>query len=322
MIEKDGFNEFDYLDANADVKEAIALGQFSSAYEHYKLYGYKEGRLLKRALSRKEKVFCLIDKSGLGLEMGPSHNPLAPKKEGFNVKIVDHASAADLRAKYINHPINLDNIEEVDFVSEGQPLSELVGSLNTYDWIIASHVVEHLPNLISFFQECEKILKPGGVLSLVVPDKRYCFDHLGTLTSTGQLLDAWHEKRKKPSHGQVFDYVANSCQRGEAITWDEKTTEKLSLMHTFANAEHSWHRSMNAMDYIDVHCWRFTPKSFELILLDLFLLKLSNLKTERQYPTAGCEFYVSLVKQKNDTSNGVNIDARMSILESIQNEIN
>ena len=116
--------------------------------------------------------------------------------------------------------------------------------------------------------------------------------------------------------------MANSCQRGETITWDEKTTEKLSLMHAFANAEHNWHRSMNAMDYIDVHCWRFTPKSFELILLDLFLLKLSNLKTERQYPTAGCEFYVSLVKQKNDTSNGVNIDARMSILESIQNEIN
>lgn len=186
MIEKDGFNEFDYLDANADVKEAIALGQFSSAYEHYKLYGHKEeGRLLKRALSRKAKVFCLIDKSGLALEMGPSHNPLAPKKEGFNVKIVDHASAADLRAKYINHPINFDNIEEVDFASEGQPLSELVGSLDTYDWIIASHVVEHLPNLISFFQDCEKILKPDGVLSIVLPDKRYCFDHLRTLTSTG-----------------------------------------------------------------------------------------------------------------------------------------
>ncbi len=62
--------------------------------------------------------------------------------------------------------VNLENIEEVDFVWLGELLHELVGCQQSYDWIIASHVIEHSPDLIIFLVECESLLKPDGVLAV------------------------------------------------------------------------------------------------------------------------------------------------------------
>ncbi len=55
----------------------------------------------------------------MGLEIGPAIIRLHLKK-GFNVHILDHASAAELRNKYQGRGVNPDNIEEVDFVWLGK----------------------------------------------------------------------------------------------------------------------------------------------------------------------------------------------------------
>ena len=34
-----------------------------------------------------------VNTEGLGLEIGPSYNPIAPKSHGYNVRILDHAQA-------------------------------------------------------------------------------------------------------------------------------------------------------------------------------------------------------------------------------------
>lgn len=54
---------------------------------------------LSTPVDRVAKIMHGLKKDGLGLEIGPSHNPIAPKKAGYNVHIVDHASAEELRAK-------------------------------------------------------------------------------------------------------------------------------------------------------------------------------------------------------------------------------
>jgi hypothetical protein len=113
----------------------------------------------KTTLNRVDKALMMVDRKGLGLEIGPSHNPLTPKKEGFNVHILDHASADELREKYEGHGVNLENIEVVDFVWHGEPLHELIGREQCYDWIIASHVIEHTPDLMTFVAEYERLFK-------------------------------------------------------------------------------------------------------------------------------------------------------------------
>lgn len=64
-------------------------------------------------INRINRIFHFINPQGKGLEVGPSHNPIAPKSKGFDVEIVDHASAEELRLKYSNHGIDLNLIEGV-----------------------------------------------------------------------------------------------------------------------------------------------------------------------------------------------------------------
>jgi len=294
------FNESEYLAANPDVAVAVKDGKFRNGREHYEAYGRSEGRMLKRffgGTSREDKVFYLLNKKGLGLEIGPSHNPIAPKKKGYNVHILDHASASELRKKYRGHGINLENIEEVDFVWHGEPFQELIGNTNCYDWIIASHVIEHVPNLIAYLQQREALLKPDGILSLVIPDKRYCFDYFSSVSSTGVVLDAFAERRVRPSSGQIFDHFANASNRNGGIAWsDDGCGDPDDLVHTFDDAQIHWVRSVSTTEYIDVHCWRFTPASFRLLISDLQGLGLVGLEIKAEFDTVGCEFYVSLGK--------------------------
>ncbi len=76
-------------------------------------------------INRIEILLEHVCKAGPGVEIGPSHNPVAPKKDNYKVHIIDHMSRENLLAKYKDHNVNLDNIEEVDFVWQGEKYSEL-----------------------------------------------------------------------------------------------------------------------------------------------------------------------------------------------------
>ncbi|MDO8412887.1 MAG: methyltransferase domain-containing protein [Gallionellaceae bacterium] len=314
------FNETEYLAANPDVSVAVKSGSFGSGREHYEKYGKKEGRMLKRLfgrVSREEKVFQLLDKTGLGLEIGPSHNPIAPKKKGFNVHILDHASATELRNKYQGHDINLDSIEEVDFVWHGEPLQELLGKTSCYDWIIASHVIEHVPDVISYLQQCEILLKPDGVLSLVIPDKRYCFDYFRWPSSTGDALQAYMEHRTRHTPGTVFDHFSNAAKMGGMPAWASQLHGEMSFIHTLDNAQAAWKQAQESDEYIDIHGWRFTPSSFRLILHDLQRLNLTGMVEVGGFDTEGCEFFIALGKRQEKLLKGDRIKLAQSMVQEI-----
>ena len=57
----DNFTEKVYLELYPDVANAIKNGTCKSGFDHYKEYGFKEGRLLE---SRKSYFLKLIDERG------------------------------------------------------------------------------------------------------------------------------------------------------------------------------------------------------------------------------------------------------------------
>jgi len=59
-----------------------------------------------------------VKRDSLGLEIGPGCTPIAPKKQGFHMHVLDHCDKEALVEKYRPHGINVDNIEEVDFIWE------------------------------------------------------------------------------------------------------------------------------------------------------------------------------------------------------------
>lgn len=307
------FSEDEYLRLNLDVAEAVKAGQFSSGWDHYSRAGFLENRQC-HGLTRISKVLSTIDADGLGLEIGPSHNPVAPKRLGFNVHILDHLDTDSLRKKYTDHGVNIDNIENVDFVWKGDSLVDLVGTPDTYDWIIASHVVEHLPDLISFFQQCEALLKQDGRLALIVPDKRYCFDHFNSISRTGSFLDAFHNKNVRPTPGQVFDYLSNAAKLDESIAWSRSTEGELGLLHSFKQAQDVWEAVRAGTDYFDAHCWRFTPDSFRLLISDLNALGLIKMSIISEYDTEGCEFFATLSKSDGRSATTPRLDVLSKLL--------
>lgn len=267
-------------------------------------------------MNRNDKIFACIRRDGLGLEIGPSYNPIAPKRDGYRVEIVDHVDRAGLVEKYGAHGVDVSGIEDVDYVWQGQPLSELIGSEGKYDWIIASHVIEHVPDVIGFLNECGKLLKAGGTLSLAIPDKRYCFDHFRPVSTTGDVIQASIEKRKRHPPGWVFDYFSSVAKLGDAITWSHGTRGDLSLVHPFAEARQMYEWSLTPdAPYIDIHAWRFIPSSFRLMMHDLHALGLIGLSESRFFDTVGCEFYVSM-----STTPSAPID-RLQLAKQIQHDI-
>jgi predicted SAM-dependent methyltransferase len=197
--------------------------------------------------------------------------------------------------------VNLENIEEVDYVWDGGLITELVGKTGCFDYIIASHVIEHTPDLVTFLQECSKLLTQQGVLCLVIPDKRYCFDHFSPITKTGEILDAWVTKRIRPTPGQIFEYLATSVKNNGAIAWSEKRVlnDSFELSTSFEEASKVFMSSIDNQSYYDAHCWRFTLNAFKLLIADLNKLGLTNFAIHSEYETTGCEFYIAL-KNSND----------------------
>jgi hypothetical protein len=58
-----------------------------------------------------------------------------------------------------------------------------------YDWIAAAHVIEHAPSMIDWLRSVGDTLKEGGILFLVVPDKRYTFDFFRPESTLGKIFE-------------------------------------------------------------------------------------------------------------------------------------
>lgn len=251
-------------------------------------------------MNRTEKLLHHFDKNGLCMEIGPGYNPLLPKREGWRTISVDHADRAGLVEKYKRFDVDTAAIEEVDVVWAGGDLSEAIPQslLGTIDACVASHVIEHIPNPVKFFQAMARILKPGGQLSLAVPDKRYCFDFFQPLTCTGDWLHAWKRNAEIHSQRALFQHIAYTVSADGATTWGQlsflKNIRFLNNSLPLALKHFNSYEEDGKGAYQDCHAWHFTPSSFGLLMLELSQLGLIPLTVAETHPSSGCEFFVLL----------------------------
>lgn len=221
--------------------------------------------------------------SASGLEFGPLMAPMVRKEQGA-VSYIDHLDTEGLRKKYAADPnVDVMSIVEVDFVEDGRSLSAIVES-TTFDYVIASHVVEHLPNPLGWLSECASVLKPGGRLALAVPDKRYTFDFFRPLTTTGEWVEASIAGRRRPSPRSVFEACTLTAGGTFGDLWQDEPIAPMVTdeQRTWAVAEAE--RALR--DYIDVHCTVATPATFVALLRETASLGLHAFALEGIYDTA------------------------------------
>jgi len=269
-------------------------------------------------MSREGKILYHINKKGWGIEIGPSYNPIAPKRNGYKVHIIDHMDRAQLIEKYKNEGVQLANIEDVDFVWKGESYSELTGKKKFYDWIIASHLIEHTPDLIGFLINCDEVMRDDAIISLAIPDKRYCFDHFRPITGISKIIDSYFQKNRVHTPGALAESLLNSVSKAGSTAWGSKHRGEYAFLNSLDYVREIINKSVeNGNKYIDNHSWCFTPHSFRLIVHDLYSLGLIPFKEVSFIPTHGCEFYITLGRK----GKGIGY-SRLDILKVIESELN
>lgn len=244
---------------------------------------------------RTAQLRAMVDQAGFGLEIGPSHSPIFPKAEGFNVEILDYANRDALIAKYQALGVDPSKIEAVDYVSDGAPLHAVVPRRGEYDFIFSSHAIEHVTDFVGYLVSCQMLLKPGGVIALAVPDKRYTFDVLQQVSTTGQVLEAFYRKRTRHAPAAAFDFVANFARMDGREVWTKFDAGTLDCPHPIEGGRGLLEDTLrDDGPYHDVHGWVFTPASFRLILHDLKRLGLVSLDEYHMHEVGSLEFHVAL----------------------------
>jgi hypothetical protein len=208
-------------------------------------------------------------KSLKGLEIGPLARPIVKKSDG-DIIYVDHANTETLRAKYAGDTgVNVDDIVDVDHVWGAQTLQECIGIDTKVDYAIASHVVEHVPDLLTWLGELTAILKATGEIRLAVPDKRFSFDYSRNLTVLSDVIDAFLRKARSPLPRNLLDHFLNVRHVDTALAWErELPLDSIPRSASFEVAIWAANNALQGGDYIDAHCWVFTPKSFAALMRD------------------------------------------------------
>ncbi len=248
-----------------------------------------------------------VTKSDLILEVGPSHNPLFPKKRGWNVEIIDRLDQEGLKEHYKNDGVDLDAIEYVDYVWNGKSYVESIQKKNVYDYVIASHVVEHTTNLVGFLNDCSELLKENGRLRLVVPDRRYTFDHFRVVTGLGEVLNNYYNSDTLNSAGIVGEYMASVVSYKGKILWKKRlfpfanrfmdgNINRYKFIHSEDVALDWMNSVLKDGEYKDVHHYVFTTSSFEYLMYELRVMGLIDLEIEDRINFLGNEFMVTLRK--------------------------
>lgn len=120
--------------------------------------------------------------AGRGIEIGALSRPLRVPA-GCRVRYVDHLSTEAMRAQFPKHAATM---VEVDVVDDGETLRTLPDA--SEDFVVANHMLEHCQDPVATLRNHLRVLRPGGVLFLALPDKTHTFDRDRPVTTVEHMV--------------------------------------------------------------------------------------------------------------------------------------
>ncbi|MGH2510604.1 MAG: class I SAM-dependent methyltransferase, partial [Ktedonobacteraceae bacterium] len=141
------------------------LASWTEGYDRLNYTGGLAGYFLKKSHAWCENTFSKNDHFPVVLEVGAG--------TGIHIQFVRHKFD-----KYIMTDLNPPMLTQIKppmeptngtIVVEKEDATRLSFSDNSFDRVIAAHILEHLYKPYEVLREWHRVLKPGGVLSLVLP---------------------------------------------------------------------------------------------------------------------------------------------------------
>lgn len=263
---------------------------------HYQNHGLSEGRYCSAVQGRETFLSLIPDKTKI-LEIGPFANPCF-RAGTRKIRYLDVASTEDLRRQAQEWAFDDSRVPFIDYVWRGEPYHDLIGT--EFDVIVSSHCIEHQPCFLTHLENIRSVLRPHGRVFLIVPDKRFCFDHFRPESTIADVLEAFIEKRRHHTLRSVLQHrLLLTHNEAEAHWRGEHGEDPLfaSLSSGIGRRVLEFVRAPPT-DQIhpDIHAWQFTPTSFRRLFTELADMALSPLGIERLYSTCrpSNEFYAVL----------------------------
>lgn len=168
--------------------------------------------------------------TGEGIEIGALHFPL-PVPEGVTVKYVDMSTREENICRYPNLDANA--IVETHYVCNGETLEVI--SDESQDFVIANHMLEHCINPLGTLATFLRVLRPGGLLFLTLPDKRFTFDIDRPITPFSHIEDDFRINRVVEDLAAYEDWTTNVRKSGDPVQLHKD--QKNIHFHAWTQAE-------------------------------------------------------------------------------------
>jgi SAM-dependent methyltransferase len=210
------------------------LRNFGLRYSAHRAY-----QLIFRPRIRGHQLYVDCVKGKRGLEIGGPSGVFATR--GL-IPLYDHAESVDnctfgAETLWARHDLSggfrfsTSKPPGKQIVAEGTDLEEIADV--SYDFILSSHMLEHTANPLNALRAWRRVLRCDGSLILLVPNKRWTFDHKRPVTTLDHLVEDFsagvreddlthlqevlrlHDLRRDPDAGGYNDFKKRSEQNLE-----------------------------------------------------------------------------------------------------------
>jgi SAM-dependent methyltransferase len=198
------------------------------------------------------------------LEIGAMDAPTYPDRA---VRYLDWFSREELLEMHGDNERRWpERIVDVDYVIKSREFAPEVP--DRFDLVIANHVLEHVPDPITWLQQVERLATDDGALFLSLPDRRYTFDYLRPESTLVDLLRAHEEGLERASYHQVLTSLLYHRPIRAREAWAGDIGEALTKRR-FSVPEAMKRARAISRRYSNVHCNVFTRDSFERVIADV-----------------------------------------------------
>ncbi|MES2559580.1 MAG: methyltransferase domain-containing protein [Bacteroidota bacterium] len=141
---------------------------------------------------------------GKGLEIGALHeHTILPT--GCDVDYADAISKEE--AKKLFPEIDGSKLVDVKYIIDLDKSGLKSIGNEVYDFVILSHVIEHVANPINVVDELFRVCKKGGLILIAAPDKNYTFDRKRDLTPFAHLWSEYEQKVTEVTDDHYLDFI-------------------------------------------------------------------------------------------------------------------
>lgn len=221
------------------------------------------------------------DKSKRILELGPLNRPIADKRIYPNTFYCDIRSTEEVQKLYSGNAyleatgikVEPETIIPIDYVV-AENYEKTFMEVEKFDCVVASHVLEHMTDLIFALRDIGTVLKPGGIFCIIYPDKRYCFDHFRTSARFCDAYNVFHNGTVKNAPMVLDFFYSVISENNPAIFWNGDGILNYLPTIPFEKAVEKYEQALKGVKMDDVHYWPFTDMDFLKFLYDCIRARL------------------------------------------------